>query len=213
MAHDIACTLERAGYAVAGQAATAAEAVAAVERSQPDLVLLDIHLGEPDEGLRLADALAAPILFVSGRSDVGTLRHAGATRAQGFVVKPFSPAQLLASVEIALGAGEHQRSEAAARDALARIARTLQEAGFSLDAPALPRTSIRRVAGLDALSPREREILKALLEHRRPRQIAQELFISVHTVRNHLKSIYAKLDVHSHAELVELLIVREDEGD
>lgn len=211
MAHDIACILERAGYVVAGQAATATEAVAAVERSRPDLVLLDIHLGAPDEGLRLADTLGAPILFVSGRSDATTLRQAGTTPARGFVVKPFSPAQLLASVEVALGAGEHQRSEAAARDALARIARTLQEAGFSLDAPALPRTSLRQVAGLDALSQREREILKALLEHRRPRQIAQELFISVHTVRNHLKSIYAKLDVHSHAELVELLVVREDD--
>ena len=64
------------------------------------------------------------------------------------------------------------------------------------------------VPGLSELTRREREVLDALLEHRRPNQIAELLGISRYTVRNHLGSIYAKLGVHSQGELVELLLRR-----
>jgi LuxR family maltose regulon positive regulatory protein len=54
----------------------------------------------------------------------------------------------------------------------------------------------------EALSTRELEVLRALVAGQRPDLIAKSLFISTHTVRNHLKSIYRKLDVHSHVELL-----------
>ncbi|MFN8020362.1 MAG: helix-turn-helix transcriptional regulator [Acidimicrobiales bacterium] len=57
----------------------------------------------------------------------------------------------------------------------------------------------------ERLSPREREVVSLLLSGRRVRGIAAALFISEHTVRNHLKRIYAALDVESHTELVELI--------
>lgn len=52
------------------------------------------------------------------------------------------------------------------------------------------------------LSSREREVLTELLEGHRTAQIARALFISTHTVRNHLKAIFRKLDVHSQADLL-----------
>lgn len=53
------------------------------------------------------------------------------------------------------------------------------------------------------VTPREREILAELLAGRRVPAIAKELFISPHTVRNHLKSMYRKLDVPDQAALIE----------
>ncbi|MBX3248854.1 MAG: response regulator [Myxococcales bacterium] len=55
---------------------------------------------------------------------------------------------------------------------------------------------------LAALSGREREVVTLVVEARSVREIAKQLFISEHTVRNHLRAIYAKLDVHSRVELV-----------
>jgi DNA-binding NarL/FixJ family response regulator len=59
--------------------------------------------------------------------------------------------------------------------------------------------------GLEKLSAREREVLAGLIEGKRPRGVAQELFVSVHTVRNHVKAIFRKLEVHSQVELVRKL--------
>lgn len=55
---------------------------------------------------------------------------------------------------------------------------------------------------LSSLSSREQEIVILLVDGRRIHEVAKLLFISEHTVRNHLKSIYSKLDVHSQTELI-----------
>jgi DNA-binding NarL/FixJ family response regulator len=55
---------------------------------------------------------------------------------------------------------------------------------------------------LRQLSRREREVLRLLLANHKPQTIATSLFISLHTVRNHLRSIFEKLDVHSQTELL-----------
>jgi two-component system nitrate/nitrite response regulator NarL len=56
--------------------------------------------------------------------------------------------------------------------------------------------------GLDMLSPRERDVLRGLVEGKRGGQIAEELMISTDTVRTHTRNIFAKLDVHSRLEAV-----------
>jgi DNA-binding CsgD family transcriptional regulator len=61
------------------------------------------------------------------------------------------------------------------------------------------------LAGIEQLSRREREVLRLLLNNQRPRTIAQTLFISLYTVRNHLRSIFEKFAVHSQAELLTML--------
>jgi len=56
--------------------------------------------------------------------------------------------------------------------------------------------------GLRQLSRREWEILQLLLSNQRPQIIAKKLFVSLHTVRNHMRSIFTKLAVHSQTELL-----------
>ena len=56
-----------------------------------------------------------------------------------------------------------------------------------------------------ALSAREVEVLELLAQGRDPSRIQEQLFLSYHTVRNHIKSIYRKLDVHSRQELIDVL--------
>jgi two-component system, NarL family, response regulator LiaR len=55
---------------------------------------------------------------------------------------------------------------------------------------------------LDMLSPRERDVLRRMVEGKHGRDRAQDLVISTDTVRTHIRSIFAKLDVHSSLEVV-----------
>lgn len=59
--------------------------------------------------------------------------------------------------------------------------------------------------GLGQLTPREIEVLDLLLDGWRVQSIATGLFVSEHTVRNHLKAVFRKLDAHSQRELIEKL--------
>ncbi len=170
--------LEAEGYVVPEIVSHAKDFDAALERVRPDLVLLDIDLGEDDKGTELAKRLPPeiPFLFVSAHTDASTLEEATARRPGGFVVKPFEPPQLFAAIEVALGQGRAPSTRAPSLD---------------------PKLT-------EPLSPREREVLDQLLAHKRPPAIAKTLFISQHTVRNHLKSIFAKLGVDSQQELLNL---------
>ena len=96
-----------------------------------------------------------------------------------------------------------------------REVRTRRAAGKLMDQPATgaeatPAAAPGLPAGPDpeklaSLSPRESEVLRHLLEGYRVNTIARKLFISQHTVRNHLKKIFAKLEVRSQTELMEKL--------
>lgn len=82
---------------------------------------------------------------------------------------------------------------------LERIAAELARLGFAGNGTAKPPAGF---PGSERLSPRETEIVGLLLEGHRVVSISTELCVSEHTVRNHLKSVFRKLGVHSQAELV-----------
>jgi DNA-binding NarL/FixJ family response regulator len=155
------------------------QAMASVD---PDLVLLDIDLGDGVTGIDLAKRLApsVPFLFLSAHSDEATLVRASHVHPAGYVVKPFDGRQLIAAVLMAL----------ARRGA----------------SDALPPLSLEGVPELAELSAREREVLQQLLQHRRTAAIARALFISPHTVRNHIKHMFTKLNVRSQQELLDLVV-------
>jgi PAS domain S-box-containing protein len=94
---------------------------------------------------------------------------------------------------------QHQLEESLRRIAneLGRVGMVPSTNGSSATRAALPE--------LDRLSPREAEVLEQLLSGHRVTSIADELEVSEHTVRNHLKSMFRKLGVHSQAELVGLV--------
>jgi PAS domain S-box-containing protein len=85
--------------------------------------------------------------------------------------------------------------------ALERIAGEVARLGFVSAAPS-GTTQAREFPGAERLTKREREIVTCLLEGERVVSISHRLNVSPHTVRNHLKSIFRKLRVHSQAELV-----------
>jgi len=211
VAVEVQRTLLRAGYAADEIVTTAAKVIPAFQRVRPDLVLLDIDLGTDVDGVEIAGRIRslspAAIVFLSAHCDPPTLRRAMRSSPHGFVVKPFTEAQLLTAVQMAL----HQPVSghefgAAAQNTLQRIATLLSETGHM---PATAAAGGRRPEIAAALSSREREILDSLLSHQRVPGIARTLGISEHTVRNHLKSIYAKLGVHSQEELLDY-VVRSD---
>jgi DNA-binding NarL/FixJ family response regulator len=88
------------------------------------------------------------------------------------------------------------------------VARTLESLRSALgDGRTLVQLARRAATGVngsssDVLTPREREIVGALSNGQRVGAIAERLRVSEHTVRNHLKAVYRKLDVHSQVELL-----------
>jgi DNA-binding NarL/FixJ family response regulator len=87
------------------------------------------------------------------------------------------------------------------RKTLERLASDLEEFGIVTHSSANPEIQ----ANLHNLSRREWEIVRQLRAHRRVGTIARSLHLSEHTVRNHLKSVFRKLGVHSQEELLKVL--------
>ena len=209
VARDVQLTLQAAGYHVPAVATSGPEALALIERERPELVVLDIGLGGPLDGIevagRLAPASGPAIVYLTAHIDEATLARAEQTAPWGYVVKPFDPRQLLSTVLVALGRrraelAQREAGDARYREALRRIGAIVAEAGLGAapaPAPAVP-----------GLSQREQEVVRALLESGRVPSIARSLYISPHTVRNHLKSVFRKLGVSSQAELIERLRLR-----
>jgi DNA-binding NarL/FixJ family response regulator len=183
--------------AVVGEAADVPEAVAGIRATQPDVVLLDVHL--PGGGGRaVLETLRAELpgvrwlaLSVSDAAeDVIAVIRAG---ARGYVTKTISGADL--------------------RDAVRRVADgdvvfSPRLAGFVLDAfaatgpaavppPADPATD----PGLDLLSAREREVMQLLARGYTYREIGSRLFISVKTVESHASNVLRKLQLSNRNEL------------
>lgn len=112
---DLAAELNRLGYEVCGTADTAEEAVAGVERERPDLVLMDIRLGDNGDGVEAARRIAgrhdSAVVFLTAHSDEETLARALAVSPYGYIVKPFRARELKVAVELALS--KHAAEQAA----------------------------------------------------------------------------------------------------
>ena len=209
LGRDMQRALEGAGYRVLGLALTEAEAVAAITREKPDLCLVDIHLGGDRDGVDIAreilERFKVPVVFVSAHSDRSTLARAITASPHAFVVKPFTDEQLLTSVEIAFNQTKASQRLEATKKALEKIASTLNDAGV-LEPQSGVYAPISERPELASLSEREREVLRELLANRRVPSIARTLDISPSTVRNHLKSIFHKVGVHSQEALIEMML-------
>ena len=83
--------------------------------------------------------------------------------------------------------------------ALQRIAGEVERVGMAAPSSG---GAVATFEGADRLTRREREVVDCLLQGERVVSMAERLGVSSHTVRNHLKSIFRKLDVHSQADLV-----------
>ena len=204
--------LENAGFEVTDVVGSAAGALTSVHESPPDLILLDIALGEGPDGIEVAKELRVladvPIVFVTAHADATTLRRAAEVTPAGFVVKPFQQAQLLSTVMMAVTRASSDLTSGAVPP---------RPSVDDTSEPTDPRQHhLRQVAAAvstrvpgpgrgTTLTSRELEVVQLLLANGRVSSIAARLDISPHTVRNHLRSIFRKLGVHSQVELIQEL--------
>lgn len=175
------------GFAVVGDAATVADAVARIPGARPDVVLLDVHL--PDgSGADVIEALGSDgprflALSVSdAQEDVIAVVAAG---ARGYVTKSISPSGLADSIR-RVHAGDAVFSP--------------RLAGFVLDAFA-GRTPPRIDPELDQLTSRERDVLRLIARGYTYKEVARELHISVKTVEAHVSAVLRKLQLRNRYEL------------
>lgn len=119
-AHSLRHTLQRLGYEVVGIAPSAASAIQQVERTPPDLVIADIGLEGPVDGIELAARIrkqwGIPTVFLTAYGDGETMERARVTEPYGYLIKPFATQELQATIEIALQQSRltEQRKEQAA---------------------------------------------------------------------------------------------------
>ncbi len=186
------------GIEVVGEAGDVPEAVAVVERTRPDVVLLDVHLpgglsrpGGREVLQRCAHLLAAdpPVRFLAlsvsdAAEDVIAVIRAG---ARGYVTKSISGQELATAVR-------------AVADGDAVFSPRL--AGFVLDAFGAGAGEVAQVEDeLDRLSQREREVMRLIARGYAYKEVARELFISVKTVETHVSAVLRKLQLSSRHEL------------
>jgi diguanylate cyclase (GGDEF)-like protein/PAS domain S-box-containing protein len=107
VARDVQDQLRMLGYAVAGHATSGEDAIAQVEQSRPDLVLMDIQLAGTIDGIAAAHAIrrlthcTVPIVFLTAFDADDTLERAKLTEPFGYILKPFSERELRTVLEMA----------------------------------------------------------------------------------------------------------------
>lgn len=106
IALDVEQSLKKLGYKVSGLARSGAEAIEKATSCRPDVVLMDIRLGGPTDGIDTGGLLWSkmniPVVFLTAYADEGTLERAKSAAPFGYVVKPFHDQELHAAIMMAL---------------------------------------------------------------------------------------------------------------
>jgi two-component system, NarL family, nitrate/nitrite response regulator NarL len=185
---------DSANMQVIGTASEIADALTILNREQPDVILLDIDLhgvNSLDSMPLLRNATSAFVLIVTGVRDAQTHERAVLAGARGVVQKE-EPAELILKAIRKVYQGEIWLDRATT----GRVFSKLLDHSSTETSP-----ESTKIASLTA---REREIIDAMIKQGRStnKQIAVHLNMSEHTLRNHLSSIYSKLEVENRLELV-----------
>lgn len=177
IAEDIATALANIDYAVAGVAYDTQEALQLLDGSHPDIAILDINLSGGQEGIGLAHIIneihRIPFIFLTSYGDKSTLEAAKKTDPAGYLVKPFSEANLFASLQLGMHAFTQKH--------LANF----PELVLNIINTRLP----------DPLSEREFDVLKLIYAGITNQEIARQLFVSVNTIKKHINNAYLKIEV------------------
>jgi len=106
IARDIENMLKNAGYEVSGVVSSGEEAIEEADKSQPDLILMDIILRGDMDGVEAAEKirehLNIPVIYLTAHTDENTLERAKLTEPQGYTLKPVEQKELLTVIEMAL---------------------------------------------------------------------------------------------------------------
>lgn len=168
-------------FAVVGEAGGGDEAVAMAAKLGPDVVLMDLQLGEGTDGVeatRLISASGVRVLVLTTYDTDADITRAIEAGATGYLLKAERPEELFAAI------------------------RAAAEGRTALSAPVADRVMERMRRPRPTLTERERDILGQLARGLGNREIARALFISEATVKTHLGRIYDKLGVDTRAGAV-----------
>lgn len=178
---------------IVGEASDPTSALDGAKKTKPDLVLMDLNLGDGESGVdataRLMDLPEPPQVLVLTTYDTETdIMAAIGAGAAGYLLKDAPPDDVFRAIR--------------------SIAR-----GESVLAPAVAATLMRRSGSANhTLTEREIQIVNLLAEGISNREIADQLIVSVATVKAHLSHIYTKLDVETRAgavaRAIDLRIIR-----
>ena len=173
-------------FRVAGEAADGAEAVAMTRQLAPDVLLLDLAMPRVPglEALRQLEALthSSRIIVLAAHIETDQVAEALRSGASGIIMKNSSIGQLFEGIRTVLAGGYWVGKPVSNPAALLRTSR-------QVDAPAF------------ALTPRELEVIRAVVSGYGNREIAARLAISQNTAKHHLSNIFDKLGVSNRLEL------------
>jgi AmiR/NasT family two-component response regulator len=137
VAADLAGKLERAGYRSVGIACDGEDAVETAKALVPDLVLMDIRLAGPIDGIKTAERIQAfrniPIVYLTAHSDMATLRRAAATEPFGYILKPFEERDVTTQIEIALFKHQAERRLRESEERYRKLVETAMDSIITFD--------------------------------------------------------------------------------
>ncbi|MFI2433013.1 response regulator [Streptomyces sp. NPDC018693] len=178
---------------IVGEAADGGEVEDLVDRTRPDVVLMDIRMPSVDgltatERLRGREDAPQVVVLTTFHADEQVLRALRAGAA-GFVLKDTPPAEIVDAVR-RVAAGEPVLSPTVTRQLMAHAAGTAADTRRA-----------RARARVDTLGEREREVAVAVGRGLSNAEIATGLFMSVATVKTHVSRILAKLDLNNRVQI------------
>jgi len=181
IAKFISSTLEADNYEVVGMAFTPKKAIQELSKKKPDLVLLDINLESQTDGIDIANLInrqyQIPFIYLTSHTSKDILNRAKLTRPIGFIVKPYTEKDILTTLEIALF-------------------------NYKLEKPSELSLEMINAEASSPLTDREWDILRGLYEGKGNQELAEENYVSINTVKTHVRNLLSKLNVKSRTALV-----------
>ena len=184
-----ALLFEEAAFDLVGEAAGGYEALELVEKTKPDVLILDLSMPDLD-GISVTRKIKPnypdlKILILTLHEDEALLKEAIKAGAAGYILKRAAEAELISAIRTIL------RGDLYVDPSMVRG--LLEESR---------QVQVKQSDQTESLTPRETEILRLIVEGYTNRQIGQELNISIRTVEGHRANISDKLGLHSRVELV-----------
>lgn len=186
IAEDISGFLLAEGFAHVTVVYDADAALQELEKEETDFLLLDVNLGSVMTGIDLAKKINSdyhlPFIYITSYADTQTISEVKNTHPVGYILKPFKGKEIAAVLEIGY-----------------ELFYTFIGKPGELDMNRLKKITAQE------MTQRELDVLAKIAEGKTNRTIAEELFLSLHTIKSHLKNIFIKLEVASRAEAIVLL--------